>query len=207
MSFQAVAWCKKQSCNLPLTKLVLVWLCEYADENYSCYPSQKHLAELCGCSDRSVRRSLSWLEQNNLITIKHVKGTSNRYFICMDMSDHTPSEVEVQPPRTKKSDNNKDNKKDISKEFDEWWILYPRKVSRYKAYESYKKALKDLPHKLHLNVLLICAREWNENDLKFVPHATTFLNQKRYLDYVVKDGKDYKIKKQMKKNSKNFLAG
>ena len=56
MSFKAVAWCKDQDCNIPLTKLVLVWLCEYADENNSCYPSQKHLGNLCCGTDRSVRR-------------------------------------------------------------------------------------------------------------------------------------------------------
>lgn len=206
MSFQAVAWCKKQSCNLPLTKLVLVWLCEYADENYSCYPSQKHLAELCGCSDRSIRRSLHWLIENGLITVKHVKGTSNRYFVCMDTGDHPPLEAQVRTPRTTKSDNNKEDKKDISIAFEEWWVLYPRKVSKFKAKEAYAKSLKDLSHNLQLRVLMQCNIEWNKNDIKFVPHATTFLNQKRYLDYVEKNGKDYKIK-QEKKKSKNYLAG
>ena len=206
MSFKAVAWCKDQDCNIPLTKLVLVWLCEYADENNSCYPSQKHLAKLCGVTDRSVRRSLKWLENNNLIRVKHVSGTSNRYFVCMDISDHTPKDAQVQPVRTPISDNKKEYKKDISKEFDEWWMLYPRKVSKYTAYASYVKALKDLDHELHILILLKVAREWLDTDKKYIPHASTWLNQKRYFDYVVKDGKKYKLK-EIKNNNLNNLAG
>jgi len=206
LSFKAVAWCKDQDCNIPLTKLVLVWLCEYADENNSCYPSQKHLAKLCGVTDRSVRRSLKWLEDNNLIKIKHVSGTSNRYFVSMDISDHTPLDAPVQPDRTPKSDNKKEYKKDISKEFDEWWILYPRKVSKYTAYASYTKALKDLDHEIHMQVLLRVVRDWVNTDKKFIPHPTTWLNQKRYFDYVKKDGRTYKLKN-IKNNNLNNLAG
>ena len=63
MSIEAINWCKTKNCNTPSTKLVLVWLANYADQDHSCFPSEKHLGELCGISDRQVRRCIDWLEK------------------------------------------------------------------------------------------------------------------------------------------------
>ena len=84
MSIEALGWCKKQDCNTPSTKLVLFILSNYADERHSCYPSEKHLGKICGISDRQIRRCLAWLAENNMLEIKHRKGTSNRYFLSVD---------------------------------------------------------------------------------------------------------------------------
>ena len=84
MSIEAIGWCKRQKTNTPTTKLVLFILANYADQEYSCYPSEKHIADICGISDRQVRRCLVWLEDNNLITKKRRFGTSNRYFLSVD---------------------------------------------------------------------------------------------------------------------------
>tara|TARA_Y100001970_G_scaffold288784_1_gene417030 strand:- start:3579 stop:3923 length:345 start_codon:yes stop_codon:yes gene_type:complete len=84
MSIEAIGWCKRQKCNTPSTKLVLFILSNYADQEHSCYPSEKHIASICGISDRQVRRCLAWLEQNNLIRKEMRSGTSNRYFLSVD---------------------------------------------------------------------------------------------------------------------------
>ena len=81
MSIQALSWCIKQDCDTPTTKLILFLLSNYADENNSCYPSEKHLGKLAGVSDRTVRRSLKWLSENNMVDIKPKLGTSNRYIV------------------------------------------------------------------------------------------------------------------------------
>lgn len=84
MSIEAINWCKTKNCNTPSTKLVLVWLANYADQDHSCFPSEKHLGELCGISDRQVRRCIDWLEKNDLLTKQRRFGTSNRYFLNVD---------------------------------------------------------------------------------------------------------------------------
>lgn len=201
MSFQAVAWAKNQKCNTPLTKLVLVWLCQYADEENSCYPSQKHLADLCESTDRSVRRSLKWLEDNNMIKIKNRDGTSNRYFMSMDIDVHPSKEADVHTPRTPKSYNNKDNKKDISNDgFDVFWKVYPRKDGKSEAQKKYIKSLnkiskEDLYWKLRSQM-----RIWNneKRDGKYIPMASTWLNQERFLDELLESNE---------KNKLNSLAG
>jgi len=86
MSIEAINWCKTKNCNTPSTKLVLVWLANYADQDHSCFPSEKHLGELCGISDRQVRRCIDWLEKNDLLTKQRRFGTSNRYFLNVDTS-------------------------------------------------------------------------------------------------------------------------
>ena len=109
MSIEALGWAKRQKCNTPTTKLVLFIMANYADEQHSCYPSEKHLGKICGITDRSVRRCITWLKENNLITVTHRKGTSNRYFLRVD--------AVVRTLRTPKSYNTKDtqNKKIRSK--------------------------------------------------------------------------------------------
>ena len=80
-----------------------VILSNYADERHSCYPSEKHLGKICGISDRQIRRCLAWLAENNMLEIKHRKGTSNRYFLSVDTN--------VLTVRTRKSAYTKDIQK------------------------------------------------------------------------------------------------
>ena len=214
MSFQAVAWAKKKSCNTPLTKLVLVWLCEYADEKNSCYPSEKHLADLCGVTDRSIRRSLTWLRDNGLISVQHRKGTSNRYFVSMDIDDQPPLEVKDQPLRTSTSSNNKDDNKDLNimhadlTAFMECWKVYPRKLGKKKALMSFTRAVKN-GNKEHeiLEGLMIQIRMWKqeERQQQYIPHFSTWLNGESWNDCE-------ELKKTLKEVDKkrtniNWLAG
>tara|TARA_Y100001973_G_C5154638_1_gene310039 strand:- start:527 stop:916 length:390 start_codon:yes stop_codon:yes gene_type:complete len=65
--------------------------------------------------------------------------------------------------------------------FEEFWKLYPRKVAKYSAKKCWDKLSKkdiSIIEKVidgHLKV-------WQEKELQFVPHARTWLNQKRYED-------------------------
>ena len=105
MSIEALGWVKNKDCKNPTIKLVLFILANYADENFSCYPSEKHLAKICGVSDRSIRRSLTWLRDNDYIRVEHRTGTSNRYFLRVDTN--------VRTLRTRTSTNTKVIQKNI----------------------------------------------------------------------------------------------
>jgi len=60
MSGKAMGWALEQSTELPVDKLVLIAIGNFADENHQCFPSRKTLAKLAMCSidtvDRSIRR-------------------------------------------------------------------------------------------------------------------------------------------------------
>ena len=81
MSVHALSWAFKQKTNTPTTKLVLVALANYADEQNSCFPSHQHLSTRCEISERQVRRCIDDLCGLGLVTKKSRAGTSNRYFL------------------------------------------------------------------------------------------------------------------------------
>jgi pyocin large subunit-like protein len=67
-------------------KAVLLLLANYADENYSCYPSQQRIADETEQSERTVRRQVDLLTEAGLIRrearYNHKgKRTSDRYFL------------------------------------------------------------------------------------------------------------------------------
>lgn len=85
MSIEAMAWAFRQNIPKPGAKLVLLALCDYADEAWSCFPGQTTLAEKTSQGERTVRRHLEWLEQEGFI-VSHARfsdgrRTSNRYTI------------------------------------------------------------------------------------------------------------------------------
>ncbi|MDI3418000.1 helix-turn-helix domain-containing protein [Streptomyces luteolus] len=85
MSIEAVAWAFRQSITNPGAKLVLLALCDFADEAWSCFPGQETLAIKTSQGERTVRRHLEWLEREGFIVSRprfsHGRRTSNRYTI------------------------------------------------------------------------------------------------------------------------------
>jgi hypothetical protein len=65
--------------------------------------------------------------------------------------------------------------------FDQFWLRYPRKVSKEAARKSWEKLKPGLElQKQMFEHLEFCKREWR--DPQFVPHPATWLNQKRWKD-------------------------
>ena len=177
MSIQGLQWWIKQECDTPTSKLVLFILSNYADEEGSCYPSEKHIAKIVGVSDRQVRRCLSNLVNKGLISIAERKGTSNRYFLSM--------EADVLPVRKPTSTNTKQHTKDIySSEFEMFWKSYPRKIGKYAAAKSFKKECKNTQSKILIEKAKLFSVHCKGTEECFIPHASTWLNQRRYEDIV-----------------------
>lgn len=93
MSFNALAWGVKQNTGNPTSKLVLLMLCNYADENNTCYPSQEHIANICHCSRRCVITHIQQLAKKGYIVVeKKSSGAKswNRYKIqCENIAHNT----------------------------------------------------------------------------------------------------------------------
>lgn len=122
-----------------------------------------------------------------------VSKNHDRVFEVSDTSINHKSEIKNQKSEKEK------NKKLISKErlekgFDNFWDKYPRKVSKAKAKDSFNKVFdgkqeeeakqiyKDIMKKLqeYTNT-----RQWRDPTL--IPHATTWLNQRRWEDELSDD--------------------
>lgn len=91
-----MAWAFRQNISKPGAKLVLLALCDFADEQWSCFPGQATLAEKTSQGERTVRRHLEWLEAEGFIVSRarfsNGHRTSNRYTI------HAPRPQAPPPP-------------------------------------------------------------------------------------------------------------
>lgn len=203
MSFDAMAWAAKRPCRNSLNKLVLLMLANYADENYTTYPSYKHLAKLCECNERSVMRAVKALEEDGAIKIQPRYGeggkqTSNLFILQMGRGDNsntlgvtntTPNTVrDIQVVNTLGGDNfdtpaqQPQKRASYPPEFDQWWSVYPRNDgSKKKAYEIWKRAV---TREVDADALLEATSRFRQTchgkDKKYIPHATTWLNQGRW---------------------------
>lgn len=89
MSFPAMAWAWEQRQMLAADKLVLMCLASHAGHrSQACYPKVDSIAEECGLSAPTVRRSIGWLEERGLLRAFAVVGTrgnrANVYVLNVD---------------------------------------------------------------------------------------------------------------------------
>ena len=67
MSFDALASCINITDVKPISKLVLLVLGNYANEEWQSYPSKTKLAELCNCDEQTIKRALDELIEKKII--------------------------------------------------------------------------------------------------------------------------------------------
>jgi hypothetical protein len=69
--------------------------------------------------------------------------------------------------------------------FDEFWSRYPRKAGKSEAAKAWNKAIKDGADSAVILAALKAHAEYHaavKTEQQFIPHASTWLNQKRYDD-------------------------
>ena len=204
MSHYMTALAMKQTGLKPATKIVLYWLADHHNgETNECFPSHKRLAELCEMTDRSIRTHLEELQSAGLIQIierKRDNGsqTSNSYNLLLTEAD-TPRKnfptlmenIATQPrknlPTHNLVSNNLGNRTNyMFNNFEEIWIIYPKKQGKGAARKSYERSLT----KINPNILFDRIKEYVEaikgKDIKYIPMLSTWLNQERWDDDVPK---------------------
>ena len=80
--------------------------------------------------------------------------------------------------------------------FDEFWMLYPRKVAKAAARKVWQK-LSEEDQLLAAKAIDEHCQYWKakETALEFIPHASTWLNQERWEDELIIEPKKEKIDK------------
>lgn len=93
MSIRAVSWALEYELSDPIAKLVLIGIADkYNDERGFAWPSVKWLATAASCSERTVRRKLTFLQERGLIDIDRRFNDTSCYRIisngyCNDTGD------------------------------------------------------------------------------------------------------------------------
>ena len=212
MSFDALATCVNVNEIRPVSKLVLLILANYANENWQSYPSQNKLAELCNCDKQTIKRAIKELIEKNIIKSESRfianKQTSNLYTIIyrgiknigVGGSNLYPKPIRIIQKEILTHNimnTKKRSKNEYELEFEKFWKLYPvnedgKKSGKYECYLSWKKC----PDK---NILEKCVINYSrEKQNKFIHNASRWILKKHYLDYQ---------KEKIIYNSKNNLAG
>ena len=69
-------------------------------------------------------------------------------------------------------------------QFEEFWNLYDKKVSRSKAESSYRSAMKKTDHTTIMSALTKQKKLWEGRDKAYIKHPTTWLNQECWNDEI-----------------------
>ena len=193
MSFEALAWGVKKSADSSLSKLILLMICNYANEKGEAYPSQEHLAKLCQCSKRSVVRHIQELENQNFISIRKEKNGAygfNVYKLNMGLV----------PNMHLASDRVAHNTQDIqiTSKFDKFWEKVPRKIAKKKCQKIYNNLVKskEVSEDRLISAMERYAESVKNTETAFIVHGATWLNQGRWEDKI-----------EVKVKNKNWLAG
>lgn len=193
MSFEALAWGVKQETDSSISKLILLMICNYANEKHEAYPSQEHLAKLCQCSKRSIVRHIQELEKQGFIKIRKEKNGAygfNVYKLKMGLV----------PDLHLASDRVAHNTQDIhiTSRFNEFWECVPRKIAKKKVEKIYTNLIKskEVTEDILINAMKKYAESVKNTEQQFICHCATWLNQGRWEDKI-----------EIKQKSKNWLAG
>ena len=204
----------------PTRKFILVLLGNYADENDQCYPSHRHIAKIIGLKDtKGIQRTIKEFEQMGYLKIQHRKKedgsyTSNKYTLLLPEGSNTLTGSDTLKVTATLPVNTKDNTKtnnisftlEDELKFKNFYKNYPRKVGKHITMQKYKQALKEVSHTdLEKAVIMFKTEcEVKQTEKKYIPHPSTWLYQKRYIDYLEMKDKDF-IKEMSR--SKNDIAG
>ena len=191
MSWSALKWASEVKVGNSTDKLILIILANYTDAEDTCYPSHRKLAEVCECSTDTVIRSLKRLKELNFIEIEkrfqltqnnNHRQTSNIYKLKID----TQSQNATPPPMQNATPITYNNKKEYSKEFEIFWKEYPNRPNDNKFGASQKFNLvmrdKEITFENLINKTKLFAKSQLGKDERFIPHAKTWLSQKRFND-------------------------
>ena len=210
----------------PTKRLILILLANYCDEKNSCFPSYAHIGKLAGLKDvKHIANIIKEFEQLGFLKIeKRYKedggNLSNRYHLTLEGVHTYPDGADTTTPPVSTPCYTKDKTKEDTKisytpkgqeeyvpltdeDFDAFWEAYPRKENKFQAKLKYFQATKNYGSDKLMSMLkrYINEIQVKKKDKTFVPYASTWLHQKRYLDY-----EDYKMQEieAPKSSSKNW---
>lgn len=181
----------------PLEKIILAEIDSLDNSDDRCWAGNDYLAEFCQCSEWKVSNAISKLIELGYVEVVSFDGRIRRLKSCFVFSKREPCENPKADLGISQPINIRNNTKikhtvsegsqgDDSPFFAEFWKAYPRKTSKQMAIKSWKKLGVDDSNSLLDTILADVRRrvngEWAGKELQYVPHPSTYLNQRRWED-------------------------
>lgn len=211
MSGKAVGWVLDNSPYVGTQRLIHVVIADVSNEENGnrLWCSQQRIATKCKCDRKTVNACLSTMVADGylkLITDNSSHRKPNVYEFMMPTlgeSDPMPTTRVISSPTRVISGSAlgesrpslgvrfpsnvielKEEQKNNSTAFDEFWAAYPRKVAKEAARKAFELAARrGSPEKILEAAAVQCAA-WKSDGVEqqFIPHPTTWLNQSRWND-------------------------
>ena len=193
----------------PVAICVYAVLNRYANQQGTCFPSRKTIAEKIRVSVNTVDRAIKELQELGAVRVEHrtvgegelLQYQSNIYHL-ITKHPSPKSALGVAPNLhypSPKNDTRGGPKNDTliranikqsqltieiqaSENFDTFWSIYPRKKGKAEAKLAFNKALKKTGAETILSGVKIYALEREGQEMEFTAWASTWLNQERWED-------------------------
>lgn len=181
-------------------KILYAIVSNLTNETGYCYASNGYLAEILNCSQETIRRHLSALEVAGYI-YRHKSKKEGREQRLLYLNTTPPTELRGTPHKVKgdpptelwgiiTKTNNKienpllvSNKLDTNtppQDFDKLWNEYGKKVGKAPALRSWKRLSKKERNLVTEHIVKYLENHRTADKLKFLPHLSTYLNQRRW---------------------------
>jgi hypothetical protein len=149
---------------------------------------RKKLAEELEQTEREIRTSLKRLVNLQILTIKTTSKysiyTIEKYSVYQDINFKTTKKTTNKRPTDDQQTTTKQthNTQNTHNPFDEFWDLYPKKTGKAPAMKAWDKMNPDIEIIKKALSWQKETEEWKKQNGQFVPMASTYLNQERWLD-------------------------
>ena len=180
-----------------LEKGILVEIDSLDMSDDGCWASNEYLATFCQCSIPKVANAVSKLVNLGYLRRESFDGRHRKLKSSLSFFNKQTYKnymADLKKVSANNITNNKENnsisskraKDDIPPGFISFWSVYPRKVAKQNALRAWGKTGANASQSLTNTILADIRRrlegEWKEKELKYIPHPTTYLNQRRWED-------------------------
>ena len=137
-------------------------------------------------SEKEQIKVLNWSKRQDmaLTPYERVKRYREKHKETDDNDNDNTGDNGIDNIEQNRTDKNRIEKNRVEM-FEQFWIAYPNKKTKKKAYDSWKKI--NPSDKLFKEIMSGLERsksskQWQKDDGQYIPHPTTWLNQERWND-------------------------
>lgn len=183
----------------PLEKVILFEIDSLDLGDSGCFASNEYIARFCKCSEWKVSNAITKLVDLGYISIQSFDGRhrnlkSRLGFFTRLPCDFPKAALGISQDMNTSSINTSNEhqisisvihpKDEIPASFDRFWKVYPRKVNKTGAVKAWKslKPNDSTVEEIIADVNRRLRKEWRGKDMTYIPHPSTYINQKRWED-------------------------
>lgn len=183
----------------PNAKLLYGEITALCNEKGYCWANNAYFSDLYKIHNKSISRLISQLEKKRYIEIEMIfedKQVKSRHIYITpsnnEVNTYTQNCLEGSNKNVTRGSNeivtdnntsfNNTNNNAYSNEFEQFWMLYPRKMDKKKAYKSFKTAIKANSLESILAGTKKYAQQVQKTEKQFIKHPATFLNNESFID-------------------------